>query len=85
MGPEPHYILVTIADQGLGLKEDELERVFDKFYRVERSERVTGTGLGLAICKGIIEAHDGKIWAENRDGGGVKITFTLPVQETPHI
>ncbi len=46
--------------------EEDLERIFDKFHRVTAADRVTGTGLGLSICKGIIEAHGGKIWAENQ-------------------
>ena len=47
---------------------EDLERIFDKFYRITAADRVTGTGLGLSICKGIIEAHGGRIWAENVDG-----------------
>jgi signal transduction histidine kinase len=52
--------------------------VFNKFFRLSRTEKVSGTGLGLAISKGIVEAHEGRIWAENRPGGGSKIVFTLP-------
>ena len=47
--------------------------------------RVRGAGLGLAICRGIVRAHGGRIWAENRPGGGVAIRFTLPVKEAPPI
>jgi two-component system sensor histidine kinase KdpD len=72
-------ILISIADEGPGIPPDDLERVFDKFYRVQRSEQVAGTGLGLAICKGIVEAHGGRIWAENRPGGGTILTIALPV------
>ncbi len=70
-------IEISICDRGIGIPSEDLERVFDKFYRVQRPESVSGTGLGLAICKGIIEAHGGKILAENRAGGGtiIKITF----------
>jgi two-component system, OmpR family, sensor histidine kinase KdpD len=74
-------VRVSVMDRGIGIPPDDLERVFDKFYRVQRPEHVTGTGLGLAICKGIIEAHGGRIWAETRPGGGASITFALPMAE----
>jgi two-component system sensor histidine kinase KdpD len=73
---------ITIADRGVGIPPQDLLRVFDKFYRVQRPDNVTGTGLGLAICKGIVEAHGGRVAAENRPGGGTIIRFTLPVAET---
>jgi two-component system sensor histidine kinase KdpD len=73
---EAHIILL---DRGLGIPASELDRVFDKFYRVERPEQISGTGLGLAICKGIVEAHGGRIWAANRDGGGTVMTMALPI------
>ncbi len=57
---------ITVADQGIGIPADDLTRIFDKFYRVQRPESVTGTGLGLAICKGIVDAHHGRIAASNR-------------------
>ena len=71
--------LIRIADRGLGVPPAELERVFDKFHRVSRPGQVKGLGLGLSICKGIVEAHGGRIWAENRPGGGLLITVALPV------
>lgn len=71
---------IRVADRGLGIPPEDRERVFEKFYRVDRPGRPAGTGLGLAICKGIVEAHHGQIWAEARDGGGTMITFTLPLQ-----
>ena len=77
-----HYgeIQVAVMDRGIGIPPEDLTRVFDKFYRVQRPEQVTGTGLGLAISKGIIEAHGGRIWASEREGGGAAITFTLPLE-----
>jgi two-component system sensor histidine kinase KdpD len=76
-----HRVKVAVADRGIGIPEAELSHVFDKFYRAYQPERVVGgTGLGLSICKGIIEAHGGEIWAENRPGGGAVISFALPVQ-----
>jgi two-component system, OmpR family, sensor histidine kinase KdpD len=73
------WLEIDIADQGPGIPEEYLERVFNKFFRLSRTEEVSGTGLGLAISKGIIEAHEGKIWAENRPGGGSQIGFTIPL------
>jgi two-component system, OmpR family, sensor histidine kinase KdpD len=70
---------VAVADRGPGIPEEDLQSVFDKFYRVHRPEGVSGTGLGLAICKGIVEAHGGLIRAENREGGGAKFTVALPL------
>jgi two-component system sensor histidine kinase KdpD len=69
---------VQVSNQGPQVPPEHLERIFDKFYRVTAADRVTGTGLGLSICKGIIEAHGGRIWAQNlRDG--LAFNFTLPL------
>ncbi len=70
---------IAVADRGGGIPPEDLDRVFDKFYRVNRPDNVSGTGLGLSICKGIVEAHGGRIWAENRVGGGLKVVITLPL------
>jgi two-component system, OmpR family, sensor histidine kinase KdpD len=72
-------IQVQLINQGPPVPEEHLERIFDKFHRVTASDRVTGTGLGLSICKGIIEAHGGRIWAENLPGG-FGFNFTLPLK-----
>jgi two-component system sensor histidine kinase KdpD len=74
------FIEITVADRGVGIPPEDLSRIFDKFYRVQRPENVTGTGLGLAICKGIVDAHGGFISAENRPGGGAILTIALPVE-----
>jgi len=60
------FLHIQVVNQGPPVPEEHLERIFDKFHRITESDRVTGTGLGLSICKGIIEAHGGKIWAKNR-------------------
>jgi two-component system sensor histidine kinase KdpD len=73
------HLEVEVADRGIGIPSEDLARVFDKFYRVQRPGSVSGTGLGLSICKGIVEAHGGFIAAENRAGGGTTITFALPL------
>lgn len=77
--PFENRIEVSIRDHGIGVPPQDLERIFDKFYRVQRQENVAGTGLGLSICKGIIEAHGGKIWAENAPDQGVAFSFSLPL------
>ena len=71
-------ISINVSDRGVGIPVEDLDRVFDKFYRVSRPESINGTGLGLAICKGIMEIHGGKIQAKNRKGGGTAIIITLP-------
>jgi two-component system sensor histidine kinase KdpD len=71
-------VLVKVSNQGPPVAIEHLDRIFDKFYRVIASDKVTGTGLGLSICKGIIEAHGGRIWAENEPGMFV-FNFTLPM------
>jgi two-component system sensor histidine kinase KdpD len=71
---------IQVADRGVGIPPEDLGRVFDKFYRVQRPGQVTGTGLGLSICKGIVEAHGGRIWAHNREGGGTVTTVALPLR-----
>jgi two-component system sensor histidine kinase KdpD len=79
----PDLVTVTVADRGPGFAPGEEERVFDKFYRADRTPGRSGAGLGLAICRGIVELHGGKIWAENRPTGGAAIHFTLPIVGEP--
>lgn len=74
------WLTIVVADRGPGVPEQDLKRVFDKFYRIPVPEGAGGTGLGLSICKGIVEAHGGRIKAENRDGGGLKIVIRLPLE-----
>ncbi len=71
-------LLVTVSNQGPQVQDEDLERIFDKFYRVTAAANVTGAGLGLSICKGIIEAHGGRIWAENLTQG-FAFNFNLPL------
>jgi two-component system sensor histidine kinase KdpD len=72
---------IVIRDRGSGIPEGDLTRIFEKFYRVEHPHRAEGTGLGLSICKGIIEAHGGRIAARNNPDGGAAFIVTLPLQE----
>lgn len=73
-------VVVEIADRGQGIPVGEEVRIFDKFYRAKPA-REGGVGLGLTICRGIIEAHGGRIWAENRSGGGAVFRFAIPLSE----
>jgi len=75
-------LLVEVTDAGPGLPPGQEHLIFEKFYQVAPG-RSRGAGLGLAICRGIIEAHDGRIWAANRPGGGAVFVFTLPLGEAP--
>src|SRR5256886_14313594 len=79
---EGEQMVISVADRGPGIPPVDLERIFDKFYRVLGTQHTTGSGLGLAVSKGLIEAHGGRIWAENREGGGAVFRFTLPVGKT---
>ncbi len=74
------FLEITVADRGTGIPSEDLIRIFDKFYRVQRPDNVSGTGLGLSISKGIVQAQGGFIAAENREGGGTIITISLPLQ-----
>lgn len=73
---------IDVADQGIGVPEEDLPRIFQKFYRVQWPSNVGGTGLGLSICKGLVEAHGGRIWAQKRPGGGLVVSLALPLAGT---
>ncbi len=83
-GGHPSSVEISIEDTGIGIAHGELEKIFDKFYKVEQNSdtATSGTGLGLAITKEIVEAHGGKIWAESVKEGGTKFTFILPHRDT---
>jgi two-component system, OmpR family, sensor histidine kinase VicK len=76
-------ILVSITDEGMGIPKENLSKIFDRFYRVDkaRSRQVGGSGLGLALAKEMIYAHDGHIWAKSEEGKGTTVYFTLPVAD----
>ncbi len=74
---------IIVMDRGPGIPADDLEKVFEKFYRVERGDRGSGTGLGLAICRGIVEAHRGSVRAETAVQGGARIVLRLPAGVAP--
>lgn len=76
--PGPGFVTLEVADRGSGITPGDEERIFEKFVRGHATGG--GVGLGLAICRSIIAAHGGRIWAENRVGGGAVIRLTLPVE-----
>jgi signal transduction histidine kinase len=73
----------SVSDTGTGIPAEQLERLFDRFYRTDsgRARDAGGSGLGLAIARAIVEAHGGRIWAESRPGEGATIRFALPGYE----
>ncbi|MBT4510762.1 MAG: PAS domain S-box protein, partial [Chloroflexi bacterium] len=76
-----NHIMVGVSDEGIGISAEHVDKVFDRFYRLESgvARRRGGTGLGLSICKGIVEAHNGKIWVDTRNDQGSKFSFCLPI------
>ncbi len=77
----PGKLLIRVADRGPGIAAGEEERIFDKFYQPEAGKADRGFGLGLAICKAVAEAHRGKVWAENREGGGAIFFLEISASE----
>lgn len=73
-------MIVSISDQGVGIPKENIDKIFDRFYRVDkaRTRKLGGTGLGLAIAKEMVEAHGGEIWAMSKEGKGTTIFFSLP-------
>ncbi len=74
------HLEVEVADCGPGFSQEDLDKIFEMYYRGSTGQDLTGYGLGLSICRAIVEAHGGRIWALNRDGGGAAVRFTLPLK-----
>jgi signal transduction histidine kinase len=79
---ESQSVVVAVGDTGPGIARDDLPRIFDRFYRADKSRvrdaQNAGSGLGLAIARSIVEAHGGRIWAESEASQGTTVAFTLP-------
>jgi two-component system phosphate regulon sensor histidine kinase PhoR len=83
-GQDGEAVRISVADNGIGIPPEDLPRIFERFYKVDKArtggrQGEGGTGLGLAIAKHVVQAHGGQIWAESRSGMGTTIHFTLPV------
>jgi two-component system sensor histidine kinase KdpD len=76
-------LVVTVSDQGHGIPAGEEKRIFEKFHRIASEGNQGGAGLGLTICRSIMEAHGGRIWADNLPSGGAAFHFALPLSESP--
>jgi signal transduction histidine kinase len=77
----PSEVVVSVADQGLGIAPEHLHQLFDKYFRAKTglAQHVVGSGLGLPICHALVQAHGGSIWAESVVGQGTTLYFTLPL------
>ena len=74
-------VIMSVTDEGIGIPGEIHERIFERFFQGDgrKTGRRKGTGLGLAICRGIVEAHGGRIWVESQPGKGARFSFSLPV------
>jgi len=83
-GTAHRFLLVSVADTGQGISEEELPHVFERYYRgaQPREKRVDGSGIGLTVVKDLVEAHGGRVWASSALGKGSTFSFTIPAKET---
>ncbi len=78
---EDGFVRFSVRDTGVGIPADDLERIFERFYKADRARSSGGTGLGLSIARHIVEAHGGKIWAQSVEGRGSTFHFTIPIAD----
>jgi two-component system phosphate regulon sensor histidine kinase PhoR len=76
--PSGAWVVLSVQDTGIGIPAEDLDRIFERFYKTDRARSSGGTGLGLAIAKHIVQAHGGQIWARSREGQGSIFHFALP-------
>lgn len=81
---QEEQLIISISDQGVGIPIKDMDKIFDRFYRVDkaRTRKLGGTGLGLAIAREMVEAHGGRIWASSKEGKGTTISFSLPYMQS---
>jgi two-component system phosphate regulon sensor histidine kinase PhoR len=72
-------VIFSVHDTGIGIAEDDLPRIFERFFKADRARSGGGTGLGLAISRHLVEAHGGKIWVESIEGKGSTFSFSIPL------
>ena len=84
---EGKQAVFAVSDEGIGIAQEDLAHVFERFYRADGAtvQRAGGTGLGLSICQGIVQMHGGRIWAESTPGAGSTFFFTLPLAEPDEV
>jgi two-component system phosphate regulon sensor histidine kinase PhoR len=75
---EETFVRFSVRDTGAGIPEEDLGRIFERFYKADRARSGGGTGLGLSIARHIVEAHGGRIWVESVEGQGSTFHFTIP-------
>jgi two-component system phosphate regulon sensor histidine kinase PhoR len=80
---EKDEMIISVKDTGIGIPDSDIDRIFERFYKLDRARTRGrgGTGLGLAICKHVVEAHNGRIWVKSREGKGSTFYFSLPLAE----
>lgn len=78
-------VMVSVRDEGLGISSENLPRVFERFFRAERTKNLKGIGLGLYLCQQIIIAHQGRTWAESIEGKGSTFYFSIPLQYSAQV
>jgi signal transduction histidine kinase len=78
-----YYAVVSVADRGIGIPEDDCDRIFERYYRGRNAAGITGTGVGLYFVKVVVDHHHGLVEAENRAGGGARFTVRLPLKTGP--
>jgi two-component system phosphate regulon sensor histidine kinase PhoR len=76
---QDRVIRFMVTDTGIGIAAEDLPRIFERFYKADRSRTTSGTGLGLAIARHLVEAHGGRVWAESEVGKGSTFYFTIPL------
>ena len=82
---EADFVRFSVRDSGVGIPAEDLERIFERFYKADRARSGGGTGLGLSISRHLVEAHGGRIWVESMEGQGSTFFFTIPISGSPLI